>query len=105
LVDSLNGKAEDYASQEGGPAPIRMLKPCNSLLISAHLRPPQAFISYGPLSNDDLAARYGFVQTDNREDSFVFDDLFGWLRTNYDAAKALSPKQLQALDKDGTLKV
>ena len=53
----------------------------------------------------DLAARYGFVQTDNREDSFVFDDLFGWLRTNYDAAKALSPKQLQALDKDGTLKV
>jgi hypothetical protein len=45
------------------------------------------------------------VQTDNRQDAFIFQDLFGWLRTNYPAAAALTPKQLSVLDTDGTLQV
>eukprot|EP00241_Pyramimonas_parkeae_P002640 CAMPEP_0114224808 /NCGR_PEP_ID=MMETSP0058-20121206/310_1 /TAXON_ID=36894 /ORGANISM="Pyramimonas parkeae, CCMP726" /LENGTH=452 /DNA_ID=CAMNT_0001335319 /DNA_START=144 /DNA_END=1502 /DNA_ORIENTATION=+ len=63
----------------------------------------QAFISYGELSNDTLAVRYGHVQPDNEFDVFVFDDLMGWLRGNYSQAQELTSKHISTLRKEGAI--
>lgn len=39
-----------------------------------------AFVSYGPVSNDDLLQYYGFVERDNPSDAYVLEDMGKWLR-------------------------
>lgn len=39
-----------------------------------------AFVSYGPVSNDDLLQYYGFVERDNPSDAYVLEDMGSWLR-------------------------
>ena len=39
-----------------------------------------AFVSYGPVSNDDLLQFYGFVERDNPSDAYVLEDMGRWLR-------------------------
>lgn len=39
-----------------------------------------AFVSYGPVSNDDLLQFYGFVERDNPSDAYVLEDMGKWLR-------------------------
>lgn len=39
-----------------------------------------AFVSYGPVSNDDLLQYYGFVERDNPSDAYVLEDMGKWLQ-------------------------
>lgn len=40
----------------------------------------QAFVSYGPVSNDDLLQYYGFVERENPLDTYVLQGMGKWLR-------------------------
>lgn len=56
---------------------------CASLLwpVGASFDPgDHAFVSYGPVSNDDLLQYYGFVERDNPSDAYVLEDMGKWLR-------------------------
>lgn len=52
-----------------------------SLSVGASFDPgDHAFVSYGPVSNDDLLQYYGFVERDNPSDAYVLEDMGKWLR-------------------------
>ncbi|CAM9645621.1 unnamed protein product [Scytosiphon promiscuus] len=52
-----------------------------SLSVGASFDPgDQAFVSYGPVSNDDLLQYYGFVERENPSDTYVLQDMGKWLR-------------------------
>ncbi|CAM9255945.1 unnamed protein product [Laminaria digitata] len=52
-----------------------------SLAVGAPLDPgDHVFLSYGPVSNDDLLQYYGFVEQDNPSDTYVLQDMGQWLR-------------------------
>ena len=51
------------------------------LPVGAPLDPgDHVFLSYGPVSNDDLLQYYGFVEQDNPSDTYVLQDMGKWLR-------------------------
>lgn len=51
------------------------------LLVGVRLDPgDHVFLSYGPVSNDDLLQYYGFVERDNPSDTYVLQDMGKWLR-------------------------
>ena len=53
----------------------------HALIVGVPLDPgDHAFLSYGPVSNDDLLQFYGFVERDNPSDTYVLEDMGKWLR-------------------------
>lgn len=51
------------------------------LLVGVRVDPgDHVFLSYGPVSNDDLLQYYGFVERDNPSDAYVLQDMGKWLR-------------------------
>lgn len=52
-----------------------------ALSVGAQLDPgDHAFLSYGPVSNDDLLQYYGFVERENPADTYVLEDMGKWLK-------------------------
>lgn len=58
-----------------------MFFPVLVFAVGAPLDPgDHAFLSYGPVSNDDLLQYYGFVERENPSDTYVLQDMGTWLR-------------------------
>lgn len=59
-------------------SPTRVTSPSE---VGAQLDPgDHAFLSYGPVSNDDLLQFYGFVERENPFDTYVLQDVGKWLQ-------------------------
>lgn len=72
------------SSQHGlsfSSAMLRSLPDPLSLAVGASYDPgDHVFMSYGPVSNDDLLQYYGFVERENPADAYVLQDMGKWLR-------------------------
>lgn len=53
-----------------------------------------AFLSYGPISNDDLLQYYGFVERENPFDTYLLQDMATRLRTVSDYSLFMDSKLL-----------
>ena len=96
MVDAINHKTRAATRiAHDGPADAFTLAADGAAEAGA-----EVFVSYGPLDNDELLMRYGFVEAGNPADVYVFEDL---RRRVASGASKAGPAVRAALGRDGKL--